>query len=155
MLKSWIKKKSELKQQPTNLEEVLLKWPDTEIIKYIRDYFGYDSSQNKKIELQRIRRLDLNTIILGIAKMKEIEESSDNSKIIPGVSAGVVLLVNQVSGYYKDSDPFWEGVSSLIFAFGVYVFLLFVVKRGSDHRSKAAQYRSLLEQVKSEMEKAS
>lgn len=63
--------------------------------------------------------------------MKEIEESQDNSKIIPGVSAGIVLLVNQVSGYYKDSnDPFWEGVSSLILAFGVYVFYCLSPKEG-------------------------
>ncbi|WHY07615.1 hypothetical protein QNK06_11475 [Bacillus subtilis] len=154
VLESWINKMSELKEEPKSLDEVLIKWPDAEVIKYISYYFGYWTEQNKKAELQRIRGLDLDTIILAIARMKEIEESQDNSKIIPGVSAGIVLLVNQVSGYYKDSnDPFWEGVSSLILAFGVYVFLLFVTKRGSEHRSKAIKYRSLLEQVKSEMEK--
>jgi hypothetical protein len=155
MFRWWIRKRNKLKKEPEDLGEVLLTWPDEEIQKYIRDYFGYSSNKNKKIELHRIRRLDLDTVILGIARMKEIEESSDNSKIIPGLSAGTVLLVTQISIYYRFiSDPYWLGWS-LMLPFVVYCLLLFGIKRGINYRSQAAQYRSLLEQVKSEMEKAS
>lgn len=151
----WLFWKKDNYKQAKDLDEVLLNWADEEVIKYINDYFGYWTNNSKKAELQRIRGLDLDIIILGIGRMKEIEESSDNSKIIPGLSAGSVLLVTQISIYYRFiSDPYWLGWS-LMLSFVVYCLLLFGIKRGINYRSQAAQYRSLLEQVKSEMEKAS
>lgn len=82
----------------------MLTWPDEEIKKYIRDYFGYNSNKNKKIELQRIRRLDLDTVILGIARMKEIEESFDNSKTVPSFIAATVFMITQVFNHYTGDE---------------------------------------------------
>nr|MDH3107121.1 hypothetical protein [Bacillus velezensis] len=59
---------------------MLLKWTDEELIEYIIDSFGYFHDKNPKTELNRIRRLDKDTIILAIARMKNIEEAYDNSK---------------------------------------------------------------------------
>ncbi|MBW7632528.1 hypothetical protein ABES28_08655 [Bacillus licheniformis] len=153
MFRWWIRKRNKLKKEPEDLGEVLLTWPDEEIQKYIRDYFGYSSNKNKKIELHRIRRLDLDTIILGIARMKEIEESFDNSKTVPSFIAATVFMLTQVFNFYTDDEKFQ--LIFILVSYFIFFVVIFIIKNGSDHRSRAAQYRSLLEQVKSEKEKAS
>ncbi|MDI3411675.1 hypothetical protein QKW52_21760 [Bacillus sonorensis] len=151
MFRWWIRKRYKLKKEPEDLREVLLTWPDEEIQKYIRDYFGYSSNKNKKIELHRIRRLDLDTIILGIARMKEIEEYYDNSKFIAGFSTTFIFLASQLI-YFTQNKFYGIGVFIGMFICGLLSHLAIT---GNSNRSKAIQYRSLLEQVKSEMEKAS
>ncbi|EWH19905.1 hypothetical protein [Bacillus haynesii] len=153
MFRWWIRKRLKLKKEPEDLGEVLLTWPDEEIQKYIRDYFGYSSNKNKKIELHRIRRLDLDTIILGIARMKEIEESFDNSKTVPSFIAVTVFILTQIFNFYTDDEKFQ--LIFILVSYFIFFVVIFIIKNGSDHRSRAAQYRSLLEQVKSEKEKAS
>ena len=151
MLRWWIRKRFKLKKEPEELGEVLLTWPDEEVQKYIRDYFGYSSNKNKKIELQRIRRLDLDTVILGIARMKEIEESFDNSKTVPSFIAATVFMITQVFNLYTGDETFQ--LICILASYFIFFVFLFAIKNGSDHRSRAAQYRSLLEQVKFEKEK--
>lgn len=153
MFRWWIRKRLKLKKEPEELGEVLLTWPDEEIQKYIRDYFGYSSNKNKKIELHRIRRLDLDTVILGIARMKEIEESFDNSKTVPSFIAVTVFILTQIFNFYTDDEKFQ--LIFILVSYFIFFVVIFIIKNGSDHRSRAAQYRSLLEQVKSEKEKAS
>lgn len=153
MFRWWIKRRNKLKKEPEDLGEVLLTWPDEEIQKYIRDYFGYSSNKNKKIELHRIRRLDLDTIILGIARMKEIEESFDNSKTVPSFIAATVFMLTQVFNSYTDEEIY--RLFFILTSYFIFFVFIFAIKNGSDHRSGAAQYRSLLEQVKSEKEKTS
>ncbi|MCY8466860.1 hypothetical protein [Bacillus atrophaeus] len=155
MISSWIKKNSRLKKEPKNLDKVLTEWSDEEIIKYIRDYFGYWTKKNKKAELQRIRGLDLDTIILGIGRMIEIEESSDNSKIVPGLTSASTFFATQIIyylAYENKGDPTLISVSAgAIFATVIFFGLTLGMEKGKRHRSKAAKYRSLLEQVKYEM----
>lgn len=153
MFRWWIRKRNKLKKEPEDLGEVLLTWPDEEIQKYIRDYFGYSSNKNKKIELQRIRRLDLDTVILGIARMKEIEESFDNSKTVPSLIAATVFMLTQIFNYYTDDEMY--RLFLILVSYIIFFVFLFAIKNGSDHRSRAAQYTSLLEQVKAEKEKTS
>ncbi|WP_144242601.1 hypothetical protein [Bacillus amyloliquefaciens] len=139
------------------MDKVLIDWSDEEIIKYITNYFGYWTEKNKKAELQRIRDLDLDTIILGIGRMIEIEESSDNSKIVPGLTSASTFFATQFIyylAYENKGDPTLISVSAgLIFAMLIFLGLTLGMEKGKRHRSKAAKYKSLLEQVKSEMEK--
>ncbi|MCY9431988.1 DUF5677 domain-containing protein [Bacillus spizizenii] len=141
-------------KQANNLDEILLNWSDYEIASYITYYFGYWTAKNKKAELQRIRGLTFDVLVLGIARMKEIEESNDNSKIIPGFSAGLVLICTQASILYRNMNSPLLGAASAVFvAFIVYILLIKGIRNGSNLRSRAAKYRSLLEQVLSEKEK--
>ncbi|EFV72363.1 hypothetical protein HMPREF1012_01080 [Bacillus sp. BT1B_CT2] len=152
----WLFGKKDNFKQAKDLDKVFLNWSDVEIISYITSYFGYWTEKNKKAELQRIRGLNLDTIILGIARMKEIEESNDNSKIIPGFSAGLVLIATQASISYRYmKSPLWGSIGGVLLAFIFYIFVLKGIQHGRNLRSRAVKYRSLLEQVKSEMEKAS
>ncbi|MCY8034029.1 hypothetical protein [Bacillus sonorensis] len=151
MLRWWIRKRLKLKKEPEDLGEVLLTWPDEEVQKYIRDYFGYSSNKNKKIELHRLRRLDLDTIILGIARMKEIEESFDNSKAVPSFIAATVFMLTQVFNLYTGDKRYQ--LFFILASYFVFFVFIFAIKNGSNHRSRAAQYRSLFEQVKFEKEK--
>ncbi|MCY9400973.1 hypothetical protein MOF38_14415, partial [Bacillus haynesii] len=152
----WLFWKKDNFKQAKDLDKVFLNWSDVEIISYITSYFGYWTEKNKKAELQRIRGLNLDTIILGIARMKEIEESNDNSKIIPGFSAGLVLIATQASISYRYmKSPLWGSIGGVLLAFIFYIFVLKGIQHGRNLRSRAVKYRSLLEQVKSEMEKAS
>ncbi|MFP7694037.1 hypothetical protein ACLH26_14715 [Bacillus subtilis] len=148
----WIK---DFYKQADNLDEILLNWSDYEIASYITYYFGYWTAKNKKAELQRIRGLTFDILVLGIARMKEIEESNDNSKIIPGFSAGLVLICTQASILYRNmnSSPLLGATSAVFVAFIVYILLIKGIRNGSNLRSRAAKYRSLLEQVLSEKEK--
>ncbi|PLV35583.1 hypothetical protein BSP4_07070 [Bacillus subtilis subsp. subtilis] len=148
----WIK---DFYKQADNLDEILLNWSDYEIASYITYYFGYWTAKNKKAELQRIRGLTFDILVLGIARMKEIEESNDNSKIIPGFSAGLVLICTQASILYRNmnSSPLLGAASAVFVAFIVYILLIKGIRNGSNLRSRAAKYRSLLEQVLSEKEK--
>lgn len=147
----WIK---DFHKQANNLDEIILNWSDYEIASYITYYFGYWTTKNKKAELQRIRGLTFDIIVLGIARMKEIEESNDNSKIIPGFSAGLVLICTQASILYRNmNSPLAGAVCAVFVAFIVYILLIKGIRNGSNLRSRAAKYRSLLEQVKSEIEK--
>ncbi len=144
-------------KEAKNLEEVLLKWSNKELNFYISDCLGYWSSKDKKAELQRIRDLDLDTIILAIARMKDIEEYTDNSKIIPGLITVSTFLVTQFIYYLAYYNKGEAGSVTIGFIFSVIIFYAFsyVMDNGRTHRARASQYRSLLEQVKSEMEKAS
>ncbi|MCY8810705.1 hypothetical protein P8907_19985 [Bacillus atrophaeus] len=147
----WIK---DFYKQANNLDEILLNWSDYEIASYITYYFGYWTTKSKKAELQRIRGLTFDIIVLGIARMKEIEESNDNSKIIPGFSAGLVLICTQASILYRNmNSPLPGAVCAVFVAFIVYILLIKGIRNGSNLRSRAAKYRSLLEQVASEKEK--
>ncbi|KMM54870.1 hypothetical protein ACH95_19440 [Bacillus glycinifermentans] len=148
----WFRKKK-TKKKPKNLEEVLLEWNDDEVINYIGDYSW--TKKNKKAELQRIRGLEFDTIVLGIARMKRIEEAYDNSKIIPGMIAGLAFLLTQVANFYYILHRLIGAISSLILAFIIFLILTYGVQKRSSLRSRATYYRSLLEQVKSEMEKTS
>ncbi|MCF7618676.1 hypothetical protein L3137_15570 [Bacillus sonorensis] len=145
--------KNNPKREPKDLNMVLLEWGDYQIIKYIREYFDYKSDKDKKAELQRIRGLDMDTLILGIARIKEIEEFYDNSKTVPGFVAVSVFMVSQIMNLYTDDESL--KLFGLVVAYSTFIVLLFSIKRGSSNRSRAVKYRSLLEQVKSEMEKAS
>ncbi|MGN9865408.1 hypothetical protein [Bacillus swezeyi] len=94
-------KKNNYIKEAQNLEEILLEWSNKELHFYINDYFGYWLSKNKKAELQRIKGLDdLDTIILAIARMKNIEEYTDNSKIIPGLATVTTFFAPQLIQYF-------------------------------------------------------
>ncbi|WP_077736744.1 hypothetical protein [Bacillus sonorensis] len=152
----WLFWKKDNYKQAKDLDEILLNWSDIEIISYISANLGYRSTKDKKAELQRIRGLNLDTIILAIASMKEIEETYDNSKIIPGFSAGFVLIVTQSAILYRYmNSPLWGSFGGVFLAFLVYYFLIKGIWNGRNLRSRAVKYKSLLEQVKSEMEKTS
>ncbi|QIW79966.1 hypothetical protein [Bacillus tequilensis] len=150
-------KKNVYNRQAKNLEEILLKWSDEEIIEYIRINFGYLSEKNKKAELQRIRGLEYDTIILGIGRMKEMEETSDNSKIIPGFTSASIFLISQFIYFATYGNKGAPTLTSVCLALASSVAIFFGVTWGMDkgrtHRSGATLFRSLLEQVKSEMEK--
>ncbi|RXM08252.1 hypothetical protein NX810_09400 [Bacillus subtilis] len=158
-IREWwpIWKKNIYNRQAKNLEEVLLKWSDDELITYITEYFGYWTKRNKIAELQRIRGLDLDIIILGIGRMIEIEESSDNSKIIPGLTTVSTFFATQLIyylAYENKGNPTLTSVSvGLIFSALIFWGMTWGMNKGRTHRSGAAKYRSYLEQVKSEMEK--
>ncbi|WPP38829.1 hypothetical protein [Bacillus sonorensis] len=143
-------------KEAKNLEEVLLKWTNKELTFYLSDCFGYWSSKDKKAELQRIRGLDLDTVILSIARMKDIEEYTDNSKIIPGLATVTTFFVPQLIQYFAYGKlTFFSVTFGFIFSLvTLYVFSV-NIDFGRTYRARAAQYRSLLEQVKSEMEKTS
>ncbi|MFT0803205.1 hypothetical protein VSK91_19390 [Bacillus swezeyi] len=152
----WLFWKKDNYKQAKDLDEILLNWSDIEIISYISANLDYRSTKDKKAELQRIRGLNLDTIILAIARMKEIEETYDNSKIIPGFSAGLVLIVTQSAILYRYmNSPLWGSFGGVFLAFLVYYFLIKGIRNGRNLRSRAVKYKSLLEQVKSEMEKTS
>ncbi|MDE1403245.1 hypothetical protein [Bacillus licheniformis] len=160
LLPLWKKKNFYIKEAQ-NLEEILLNWPDKELAKYVSDYFGYWSTKNKKVELKRIRDLDLDTIILSIARMKDLEEYSDNSKIVPGFTSLLTFFVTHFVVYvaYQDKDngdPTFMSVNvGILFSALAFAIASWFMSDGRTQRARAAHYRSLLEQVKSEMEKAS
>ncbi|MEC0700434.1 hypothetical protein P8876_13885, partial [Bacillus haynesii] len=98
LLPFWKKNNFYIKEAK-NLEEILLEWSNKELAFYISDYFGYWSSKNKKAEMQRIRGLDLDTVILAIARLKNIEEYTDNSKIIPGLATVTTFFAPSLIQY--------------------------------------------------------
>lgn len=157
-IKMWFKKKKN-KKNPDKLNEVLLDWSDEDLIDYIIDSFSYVKTRSSRTELKRIRRLNMDIIVLAIARMKQIEEASDNSKIVPGVLASSTFFATQIIAYLKfdvrDNSP--ELLLSLSFGvlLSMIIFLLitFGLRKGKDHRSNASRYRSLLEEVKSENNK--
>ncbi|WP_259425550.1 DUF4220 domain-containing protein [Bacillus velezensis] len=140
-----------------SLEEVLFKWSNEEIAFYISDCLGYWSTKDKKTELQRIRGLDLDTVILAIARMKDIEEYYDNSKIVPGLTSVSTLFVTYLVYYFayaNEGKPTMTSVTiGFMFSVGIFYGITYGMDRGRTRRSRAIQYRSLLEQVKSEIEK--
>ncbi|QZT42833.1 hypothetical protein BAJP3042_09160 [Bacillus amyloliquefaciens] len=144
-------------KQAKSLEEVLFKWKNEEIASYISDRLGYWSTKDKKAELQRIRGLDLDTVILAIARMKDIEEYSDNSKIVPGFTSVSTLFVTHLVYYFAYANEGKPTMASVTIGFMFSVGLFYGITYGMDSsrtcRSRAIQYRSLLEQVKSEIEK--
>ncbi|MCY0089178.1 MULTISPECIES: hypothetical protein [Bacillus] len=143
-------------KQAKSLEEVLFKWNNKEIASYISDRLGYWST-NKKAELQRIRGLDIDTIILAIARMKDIEEYFDNSKIVPGLTSVSTLFVTYIVYYFaytNEGKPTMASVSiGVMFSVGIFYGITYGMDNSRTCRSRAIQYRSLLEQVKSEIEK--
>lgn len=155
LLPLWKKNNFYIKEAK-KLEEILLEWSNKELAFYISDYFGYWSSKNKKGELQRIRGLDLDTVVLAIARMKDIEEYTDNSKIIPGLVTLTTFFVPQLIQYFAYGKlTYFSVIFGFIFSLvPLYVFSV-KIDFGRTYRARAVQFRSLLEQVKSEMEKAS
>ncbi|MCY9218173.1 hypothetical protein [Bacillus haynesii] len=155
LLPFWKKNNFYIKEAK-NLEEILLEWSNKELAFYISDYFGYWSSKNKKAEMQRIRGLDLDTVILAIARLKNIEEYTDNSKIIPGLATVTTFFAPSLIQYfaYGKLTYFSVIVGFIISLVTLYVFSV-KVDFGRTYRANTVQFRSLLEQVKSEMEKAS
>ncbi|MGG3397704.1 hypothetical protein ABER78_12500 [Bacillus velezensis] len=152
----WFKKKK-IKKQTNTLREVLLKWTDEELIEYIIDSFGYFNDKNPRTELNRIRRLDKDTIILAIARMKNIEEAYDNSKLTSGIVVGTFFIKALVDFLqFNIDEKSFEYLLSLSYSVimaAVFFFLIICgVNKGKTHRSNASRYRSLLEQVKSEKE---
>lgn len=159
ILKVWPfwKKNNFYIKQAKSLEEVLLQWSNEEVASYISDCLGYWSSKDKKAELQRIRGLDLDTIILAIARMKDIEEHSDNSKVVPGLTSVSTFFVTQLVYYFayeNDGKPTMASVTiGFMFSVGIFYGITYGMDSGRTRRARAVQYRSLLEQVKSEIEK--
>lgn len=158
LLPLWKKNNFYIKEAQ-NLEEILLNWPDKELAKYVSDYFGCWSTKNKKVELKRIRDLDLDTIILGIARMKDLEEYSDNSKIVPGFTSLLTFFVTHFVVYvaYQDKDngdPTFMSVNvGILFSALAFAIASWFMSDGRTQRARATHFRSLLEQVKSELEK--
>ncbi|MED3230802.1 hypothetical protein [Bacillus velezensis] len=144
-------------KQAKSLEEVLFKWKNNEIASYISDRLGYWSTKDKKAELQRIRGLDLDTLILAIARMKDIEEYFDNSKIVPGLTSVSTLFVTYLVYYFayaNEGKPTMASVTiGIMFSVGIFYGITYGMDSSRTCRSRAIQYRSLLEQVKSEIEK--
>lgn len=159
ILKVWPfwKKNNFYIKQAKSLEEVLLQWSNEELASYISDSLGYWSSKDKKAELQRIRGLDLDTVILAIARMKDIEEHSDNSKVVPGLTSVSTFFVTQLVYYFayeNDGKPTMASVTvGFMFSVGIFYGITYGMDSGRTRRARAVQYRSLLEQVKSEIEK--
>ncbi|CAF1784966.1 hypothetical protein JDW21_21440 [Bacillus subtilis] len=152
----FIKKK--IKKEPNKLKEVLENWNDEELIEYITDSFSYFHNNNPRIELNRLRGLDKDTITLAIARMIQIEEAYDNSKIASGIVVGTFFIKAVVDFLkYNIDEKSFNYLLSLFYAvvMAAVFFLLvtFGVNKGKKHRSNASRYRSLLEQVKSEKEK--
>lgn len=63
-------------------------------------------TKTRKSSFNELDGLILDTVILGIARMKEIEESFDNSKTVPSLIAATVFMLTQIFNYYTDDEMY-------------------------------------------------
>ncbi|KAA6472273.1 hypothetical protein [Bacillus swezeyi] len=137
-VKSWTKE---------DTKHFFLTASDEEFHVFIETCFSVKSEGNCVDMLNLLRGLDNDGLFYGIAKATKVESQFDHSKYL----AALVSLITIVVNLYIKVNVGW----AIVVTGSLIVPTLFKIRREIRRRVSAVYLKSLLEQVKSEMEKAS
>ncbi|MYL44603.1 hypothetical protein GLV94_03010 [Virgibacillus halodenitrificans] len=124
------------------IKNAILKNKNKDLMGFVGEQFGNNRSVHEIMNhLQTLKKLNDNTLMLGIARMDQIETDYDHSKFLPSLLAitGIMFGI-----YVKTLDL----VLVFILASFLSIALLYIMKKERRMRANAVYFRSLLIQVK-------
>lgn len=123
------------------VKKIILKGTNKEIQEFVNNHFGNKRSANEIMSnLQTLKKLKGDILLLGIARMDHIETDYDHSKYLPSLLALTALLFGI---YLKAFNVVWV----LFIATLVALQIIFNMLKERRIRATAVYFRSLLIQI--------
>jgi hypothetical protein len=135
------------------LNKYILKTSQKDLLEFIRSEF-LASDENSVVKLrnnyQILSQLPNDILIIGIARMKKIEEDNDISKYIPVITAFLLIILLDYSEFFGGLLSFlFDKILIKIFLYvGFFCYLGYIFSVAKLNKSKALYFRDLLESVK-------
>jgi hypothetical protein len=86
-----------------DLRDRIILYTDDKLIKYIDEEYGQNNSNSVhkfRCNMNTLKKLDKDIIILGISRMKKIEDYNDYSKFAPVLVTLLIALIGAYSGLF-------------------------------------------------------